>query len=193
METLMVDMDNVITDGLFINLIEEFYNKKIDLNSINNYYFVQELTRERNKEFWEYVSTKNFYGDAPLLDGCYEVLEKLNSMYDIYIATSYLWNEIIDLSGKNLMDKYIYLKDNLPFIEPEKYIFVTNKNLLNFDIRIDDKISNLNEANTKLLFTAWHNKNVSAEKLNLSNIKRVNNWYEIEEELITKKLERKIK
>lgn len=191
METIMVDMDNVITDGKFVELINEFYGTNIKLNELTNYYFVQELTKENSYEFWKYVSNKNFYGDAPLLYGCYEVLDSLNKLYKIYITTSYLWNGVIDLSGKNLMDKYNYLRENLPFIEPEQYIFTTNKKIIDFDIRIDDKVNNLEGANTKLLFNAWHNKNISEEELNKNGIIRVNNWYDIEDKLIVRRLERK--
>ena len=90
MKTIMVDMDNVITDGVFHEYIEQFYNKKVDSSNVKSYYYVQELTKERTEEFWQYVSDKNFYFNAPLLNGCYEVLKKLNEKYDIYIVTSYL-------------------------------------------------------------------------------------------------------
>jgi len=35
---IMVDMDNVITDGVFRKYIEDFYNIKLDFNKIKNYY-----------------------------------------------------------------------------------------------------------------------------------------------------------
>ena len=180
MKTVMVDMDNVITDGVFKEYIEEFYEIKIDLDEVKTYAYVQELTKERYEEFWNYVKEKDFYFNAPLLEGCYEVLKKLNEKYDVYILTSYLWNEALDLSGDNLKNKYYYLKKMLPFIKPEKYIFSTTKQLMNFDIRIDDRINNLKGADIKLLFTAWHNKDISKEDLQKENVIRVDNWYDIE-------------
>ena len=72
-----------------------------------------------------------------------------------------------------------YLKAN-----PEKYIFTTHKDLLNFDIRIDDRINNLNGATTKLLFTAWHNRSIPTNELKEKNIVRVNNWKDIEKVLL---------
>lgn len=150
------------------------------------YAYVQECTKTRAEEFWNYVKDKNFYYQAPLLEGVFDVLKQLNEVYDIYIVTSYLWKETIDLSGNNLKDKYYYLQEMLPFIEPEKYIFTTNKNIMNFDIRIDDRLNNLKGAETKLLFTAWHNKNISNEELKHKNIIRVNNWKEIGDILLNK-------
>lgn len=179
MKTIMVDMDNVITDGVFKDYIEDFYGKKINLDEIKTYTYVQDVTQENKNEFWEYVKEKNFYYNAPLLDGCYEVLEKLNKKFDLYILTSYLWNETIDLSGDNLKNKYHYLKESLPFIGPEKYIFSTTKSLMNFDIRIDDRLSNLAGADTKLLFSAWHNRDISDDELKKENVIRVDNWFDI--------------
>lgn len=185
MKSIMVDMDNVLTDGVFKKYIEEFYNTKIDLGKVNVYAYVQEYTKERAKEFWEYVSDKSFYDNAPLFDGAYEVLKKLNEKYKVYICTSYLWNEALDLSGNNLKEKYYYLKEKLPFINPSRYIFTTDKSIMNFDIRIDDKLNNLSGATTKLLFSAWHNKNLSESELKGENIIRVNNWKEIGEILLS--------
>ena len=179
MKTLMIDMDNVITDGNFNKYIEEFMGIKVDFNKLKEYKYVQELVESKKHEFWHYVEDKDFYKDAELIDGCFNVIEKLNKKYDVYIVTSYLWTDPIDLSGKNLNYKYSYLKEKLPFIDPSKYIFTTNKSLLKFDIKLDDKISNLDNCDTKILFTRWHNKD---DKTN--DYIRVKDWYEIEELLL---------
>ena len=55
---------------------------------------------------------------------------------------------------------------------------------MNFDIRIDDRLNNLSGATTKLLFTAWHNKDLSKEELKKKNTIRVNSWKEIEDILL---------
>ena len=179
MKTLMIDMDSVITDGNFNKLLEDYFNIKIDMDKITNYHYIQELAKKDSLGFWKYVEDKDLYKGSPLLKDCYEVLEKLNKKYDIYIVTSYLWRHDIDVSGKCLSDKYYYLKEMLPFIDQTKYIFTTNKNLLNFDIKIDDRYINLEGANKKILFTQWHNKE---EKYD--DVIKVNNWKEIEEILL---------
>lgn len=180
MKSLMIDMDDVITNGNFNKYIEEFMGIKIDMNQITNYEYVQDLVASKKDEFWHHVEDKDLYKGAPLFKDCYEVLEKLNKKYDLYIVTSYLWRDGIDISGKNLGYKYYYLKEMLPFIDPSKYIFTTNKNLLKFDIKVDDKVSNLEGAKTKILFNRWHNKNKEYDQ----SIIRVNNWKEIEEVLL---------
>lgn len=179
MKTMMVDMDDVITGGNFFKLICKFLGKDIDINDVKGYY-LQELLEDRAEEFWESVRDVNFYEESPLKMDCYEVLERLSKRFDIYIVTSYLWKDTIDISGNTLRDKYYYLRDKLPFIAPENYIFTTNKNIINFDIRIDDKMNNLSGSETKLLFNAWHNQEISEEDLKASGVIRVNNWLDIE-------------
>ena len=155
----MIDMDDVITTGNLNKYIEEFMDIKIDLNNITNYYYVQDLVESKKEEFWKYVEDKDLYKGSPLFEDCYETLEKLSKVYDIYIVTSYLWTDGNDISGKNLGYKYYYLKEMLPFIDPSKYIFTTNKKLLHFDIKLDDKYENLENSSKKILFNSWHNNN----------------------------------
>ena len=180
MKRIMIDMDNVITDGIIKDLIEDFLGEKVNLDVVKDYTYVQTVTEHRKEEFWEHIKDIDIYGDAPLFDGCYEVLERLNKKYELFIVTSYLWRETIDLSGKNLQYKYYYLKDKLPFLDTKNFIFANNKNIMNFDIKIDDKLENLEGADIKLLFTQWHNKDISDEELEKNNIIRVKNWYEVE-------------
>ncbi len=177
MKTLMIDMDNVITDGAYLGIIEQTIGRKIE---VGDTFFLQELLPDKDA-FWESMKDKSFYGDAPLIKDSYEVLEKLNKVYDIYIVTSYIWDQEHDISASNLKYKYEYLRDKLPFIPTSKYIFTTNKNLLNFDIAIDDRKNNLKSAKEKYLFTAWHNHDdVLTDEI------RVSSWKEIEKLLLEK-------
>ena len=181
-KTLMVDMDDVIVTGNFLNVVETFLDKKIDINTVKSYYLQDLIPKEQKDAFWQYIKDKEFYKKASLLPDCYDVLEKLNKKYNIYIATAYIWKNDeagIDLSGNLLKEKYYFLQEKLPFIKPEQYIFIINKNMLNFDIKIDDKPSNLDNANLKILFSAWHNKDLPLEEE--KKYHRVENWQEIYE------------
>lgn len=179
----MIDMDNVITDSRFLDLINEFLGTNYEWNDFKTYY-LQEIIGDKKEEFWNYVKDRNFYEGATLFEGCYDVLKELNDKYDLYIVTAYLWNDVIDISGDNLRNKYYYLRELLPFINPNKYIFTTNKNLLKFDIRIDDRLDNIMEADTKILFTAWHNRDLDDKFLEDNNVIRVNSWDDIEKLLL---------
>ena len=179
MKTIMVDMDDVITDGNFTNFLEEFLGKKFNVND-SKIYYRQELIEGKEKEFKKIYQYKNLYENAPLLDGCYEVLKRLNEKYDIYIVTSYIWGKDIINPEENLKNKFQYLKEKLPFINPNKYIFTQNKKLLNFDIRIGDRISGLENGKINLLFNSWSNNTITEKELKEKNIIRVKNWYDIE-------------
>ena len=52
------------------------------------------------------------------------------------------------------------------------------------DIRIDDKINNLDGAKTKLLFSAYHNKNMLDSELSSMGIERMNSWLDIRDRLL---------
>ncbi len=183
MKTLMIDMDDVITDNQFATFVEEFLNKKIDFTPAN-FKYKQDAIKGKEEEFKNIYEHKNLYEKAPLLDGCFETLQKLNQTYDIYIVTSYIWGKNIIDPAENLKNKFNYLKEKLPFINPEKYIFIQNKKQIHFDIKIDDRLSGLENADTKILFSAWHNQSIKDSELKEKNIIRANNWYDIEKLLL---------
>ena len=177
MKTLMIDMDNVITDGNVLKIISDEIGREI---KVGDTFYLQNLI-ENKPQFWNKLRKSSFYEGAPLITGAYEVLEKLNQVYDIYIVTSYIWDQEHDISSSNLKYKYDYLREMLPFIPTSKYIFTTNKTLLNFDIAIDDRKKNLQGAKEKYLFTAWHNHDET-----LTDEIRVSSWAEIEKLLLKK-------
>lgn len=183
MKTIMIDMDDVITNGNFTEILENYLGHKFDYNSVNGY-FVQEALGDRKDDFFNHFKTMNLYENAELLPDCYDVLKKLSEVYKIYICTDYIWKEIIECAGDNLKNKYNFLYKKLDFINPQNYIFTADKSIINCDIKIDDKLENINGATKKLLFTAYHNKKISDAELSSLNIDRVNNWKEIEEILL---------
>ncbi len=77
------------------------------------------------------------------------------------------------------MNKYYYLRKMLPFIDPSRFIFTSNKDLLRADVKIDDKLDNLNNCDVQILFNRWHNRNVTAD-----DAIRVDNWNDIRNVLL---------
>ena len=101
MKTIMIDMDNTITNPNFPRIIEEFMGKKLDFDSYNAYEF-QDIIGDRKDEFFRAFKNINLY----------------------------------------------------------KY------------------------AEMKLLFTAWHNKDMSDEELSQQGIIRVDSWDDIKRILL---------
>lgn len=175
---IMVDMDDVITTGGFLHLINEYLKTNYTENDFESFY-MQDIVPNKD-EFFKWFKTNNMYDYCSLTPNVYEVLEKLSKNYEIFIGTSYIIRDIIKDTAFLLPQKYEFLINTFPFINPNNIIFLGNKSVLNCDIKIDDRIDNLDGAKTKILFTAWHNKNISKDELNNKGIKRANNWKEIE-------------
>ncbi len=186
MKTIMVDMDDVITYGNFTAILEDFLGYKPNYENIKTYY-IQDILGDRKEDFFKKFKDMDMYENATLLPDCYNVLKELNKHYKIHICTDYIWREIIKFAGNNLKNKYNFLYEKLDFLEPKNYIFTADKSIVNCDIKIDDKLCNIKGAETKLLFTAWHNKDLKKEELDNQNVIRVNNWKEIGEILLNNK------
>jgi len=185
MKKIMVDMDDVICDGGFLSLVNQFLKTDYRIEDIETYYIQDVIPKERYEEWSKFFNTKNVYDYCDMIKDTYEVLEKLSKKYEIYITTAYIFRDNEEYSANNLKNKFEWLYKNLPFISPNNYIFTTNKEIIDCDIKIDDKLSNLKgKAETKLLFTAYHNKTLTDEELKQNGVIRVNGWKEIEKILL---------
>ncbi len=177
--SIMVDMDEVITEGGFLYLINEYLGTNYTKEDVEGYY-MQDLVPDKD-EFFKYFISKNMYDYGILLPNVKDVLEELQKYYDIYIGTSYIIPELPRESSMILKYKHEFLYDNFPFIKPENYIFITNKSLLDCDIKIDDKLDNLKNAKIKILFDSYHNKGLSDDYLKSVGVVRVHSWLEIKD------------
>lgn len=186
MKRIMIDMDDVLTYDNFEKKLENLLGYKFDYEKAKGYY-IQDVLGDKKENFLNMVKTTNFYENASLLPDCYETLKKLNEKYEIYICTDYIWKEAEEGAGNNLKNKYDFLYKKLDFLPPNNFIFASNKTLLNCEIKIDDREKHLENAETKLLFTAYHNKDIDDKTLNDKNIIRVNNWKDIAKILLKNK------
>lgn len=181
-KTIVIDMDDVITSETLTEIINEYEGKNYKDEDFKDFY-KQDIV-ENKEDFFKYFLTKNEYNYGKINDNAIEVIEKLNQKYEVFIGTSFIFKEIIGESGIFVKNKYDFLLKNFPFLNPMNFVFVGNKKILKSDIKIDDKIENLINGDIKLLYTAYHNKNISKEELEEKGIVRVNNWLEIEKLLL---------
>lgn len=178
MKTIMIDMDDVITGGNFEKIVSDYLGREIDYKEIEGYY-IQDVLGNKKDDFFKMFKEKNLYENAVLKDDCYDVLKELSKKYKIYICTDYIWREMVQFAGNTLKDKYEFLYNKLDFINPRNLVFVSDKSIINCDIKIDDRICNIEGAKIKILFTAYHNKNITDEELKRNNTIRANNWKEV--------------
>ena len=79
----------------------------------------------------------------------------------------------------------MWLLKNLPFLDPKNFIFTSRKDLIDCDIKIDDKVGNLKGlGKLKLLMDGYHNRKYSDLELKKRGIRRVYSWDEIEKILL---------
>lgn len=186
-KSIMIDMDEVIVEGNFSKFLIEFLGDVNfeKLNSQNR----QDLIRGKEEEFKKIYKYKNLYkndrGDyiEPLPD-CVNVVKELNEKYDVYIVTAYVWKGNVIDAATNLKNKFEYLHYWFPFIDTNNFIFMSNKTKIKYDIGIDDRTSNLENCDKKLLFTEFRNKKLTDEELESKAIIRVNNWLDVKRELL---------
>jgi 5'(3')-deoxyribonucleotidase len=184
MKTLLLDVDDVLTSGNFKRVMEDYLGRKIDESEIKGYFIQEALGDKRDDFFDNYFFQHDVYKDAVLEDGAYDTVKKLCTKYDVYICSDYLVYDRPKRSGEFLNFKYEFLIKALDFFPMDHFIFSSKKSLVHTDIKIDDKITHLENGNMKLLFTAYHNVNISDEELKNKNIIRVNSWKDIEDILL---------
>ena len=186
MQRILLDVDQVICDYGFLNLVNKFLGTNYQPEMFTDYYIEDIIgSEEKIQEFYKYYLTFNEYDYAAILDNAYEVIKELNTKYEIYIFSTCVQEKMIKESGEFFKNKYNWLISTFPFLDPKKFIFTSSKNILCFDIQIDDKIENLEgPVTTKILFTAPHNTQYSDDALKIKNIIRANNWKDIEKILL---------
>ena len=188
---LLLDVDEVICFSGYLEAVNDFLNTNYNIDDFDCYYIDEKvIPKERFKEFNEYISKRNLYDYTSFLPGAIETIKKLNEKYEIYICSACLNTFDLDNSGIQFKNKYDFLRKNLPFINPQKFILTSSKNMVKADIQIDDYLPNFdNDTKLKILFPSYHNKNIDDEILKEKNIIRAGydwktGWQEISKILL---------
>lgn len=184
MKTIIIDLDDVITTGNFDRLIEDYMGRKILPEEIKGYYKQEVLGDKRDDFFDNYFFEHDVYENAKLIDGSYDVIKKLNDKYKVYICSDFNIVDRPKRSGIHLKNKFNFLVRNFDFLTVDQFIFSCNKDLIHADIKIDDKIKHLTNGDMRILFSAYHNVNISDEELAKNGIIRAGCWQDIEHLLL---------
>lgn len=189
MKKIMIDMDDVICEGGFIYQLNKFLGTSYTISDMKGYYMQELIPNDKVDEWNEYITNVNLYEDGNhFIEGALETIEELNRHYEVYIVTAYIFRDTPTMSGKHLYNKYEYLCNNMPFLHPSRFIFCDAKNLIKCDVKIDDKLSNILEnTETKLLFDAYHNREITDEELSKLGVIRVCTWRDIRALLLDNK------
>ncbi len=178
---LLLDIDEVFCFSGFLEATNEFLGTSYEIDDFTDYYIDEAVVpKERFAEFNQFLKGRNLYEHAFILPGAIEAIKALSEEYDIYICSSCINPFDIEGSGKLFADKYNFLLESLPFIEPSHYIFTSAKHLFKADVQIDDRLCNLDEnIETRILFPSYHNRDILDEEINKRGVLRAGyDWRE---------------
>ncbi len=148
-ERLLVDMDGVLADvySQFIAYEEIESGAKLTRESLAGKEEYQAFPNGR-----KHVNTTGFFRNAPLMDGCVDVLKQLNEKYALFIVSAAME------FPNSLIEKHAWLAEHFPFINWQQIVFCGSKTVVQGDIMIDDHYKNLDHFNGQtILFTQPHN------------------------------------
>ena len=169
MKRITLDMDDVLVDthGKLINIALNEFNTNHTFQDFQSHALHELLHAKQMKKLYAIIQRPGFFSDIPAIDGAVEVVTRLSSFYEIYIATAAME------FPNSFREKYDWLNTHLPFIPWTNIVFCGDKSIISSDYLIDDHIKNLHSFRGKsILYTAPHN-------LKETSFQRVSNWAEI--------------
>ena len=180
-KTILIDIDDTLIGSFELPLLNQFLGTTYTESDFADY-IQEKLTEDNMDAFHDFLLTKDVYSDdlVHFNEDAIEVLRQLNDKHSVYLCSDYtFWERPWD-SDHFFKSKYDFLKRNLAFIDPSQHVFLRNKKLLSADVMIDDRIDNFGQGiGQKLLFSAYHNKNINDCDLKDSGVERVSSWEEI--------------
>ncbi|MCE5012344.1 5'(3')-deoxyribonucleotidase [Staphylococcus warneri] len=166
---IAIDMDEVLADtlGAIIDGVNERANLGITVESLNGQK-LKHVIPEHDGLVTEILREPGFFRHLKVMPNAQEVVEKLNEHYDVYIATA-----AMDVPT-SFHDKYEWLLEHFPFLDPQHFVFCGRKNIINANYLIDDNPRQLAIfEGESIMYTAVHN-------MNHHEYKRVNGWKDVE-------------
>lgn len=180
-KTMMVDMDDVIYKDWFLNLLNTYLETNYKEEDFPSYYMQDILKAEEQNDFFKWMLTQNVYDYGVLVPYAYDVLKRLNYHFKLCIGTAYIFKELPLESGKLLLaQKYERLLGVFDFLKPHQIILVNDKSFIGTDIKVDDLVKNLSGAETKILFSSYHNLQIPNKELDKRDIIRTDDLLEVE-------------
>jgi 5'(3')-deoxyribonucleotidase len=167
---ICVDMDEVMADTLAEHLrrYNQEFDEQVTTDDLAGKGLWEVAPLDRQQQLRAFLDAEDFFEDLPLMPGAQEVLKRLSSRFEIFVATQAM------VVPNSLGPKYRWLQQHFSFIPPTNYVFCGNKSILRADFLIDDMPRNLNHFGGQgLLFTAPHN-------LTVSGFTRVDDWQEVD-------------
>ena len=169
MPRICVDMDEVMADTLAEHLrrYNLTFDEEVTPGDLAGKGLWEIAPLDRQQQLRAFLDAEDFFEDLALMPGAQQVLERLSTRFEIFIATQAM------AVPNSLGPKDRWLQRHFPFIPPSHYVFCGSKSILRADYLIDDQPRNLLRFEGQgLLYSAPHN-------LADTGFLRVNNWQEV--------------
>jgi len=166
---ICVDMDEVMADTLAEHLrrYNLTFDEEVTPGDLAGKGLWEIAPLDRQQQLRAFLDAEDFFEDLALMPGAQQVLERLSTRFEIFIATQAM------AVPNSLGPKYRWLQRHFPFIPPSHYVFCGSKSILRADYLIDDQPRNLLRFEGQgFLYSAPHN-------LADTGFLRVNNWQEV--------------
>lgn len=173
-KVICVDMDEVIADALSEHLVR--YNRDfpgpgasaLTREALRGRGLWNAVPAERQHVLEQYMLSEDFFAVLPVMPEAQRVLERLQSRYDVFIATAAM--EV----PTSFNAKYKWLADHFPFIPASRIVFCGDKSILNGDFLIDDNPRQLHRFRGEgILYSSPANAFVTG-------FRRVDDWIDVE-------------
>ena len=184
---ICVDMDEVIADALGEHLVRynRDFGRNVTVEDLRGRWLGDLIPAAHLPTVEQYILADDFFSVLDVMPESQRVLERLQSRYDIFIATAAM--EV----PSSFTPKFNWLARHFPFIPPSHIVFCGDKSILRGDYLIDDnprqlkrfmgrdpeeKSQHTREGDSPregILFTSPANANVTG-------FRRVNNWLDVE-------------
>lgn len=174
MQTIAIDMDEVITDTAAKLKAWYFrdYGKRFGDEDLQGTELRYAIPPEHLKAFQAYLHTPGFFRDLQPMEGCVEVLREINQRYELYLVSAAMEFPF------SLKDKLEWTLERLPFLGWQQVCLCGSKRIIQTDIMIDDRPRNFTHfQGRKMLYTAHHN-------FGDTRFERVDNWRQVAEKLL---------
>lgn len=190
-ERIVFDLDDTLVVGNFLEIANECFNDNKTFEDIKSYYVEDNfnITTKQREKYLDELVVRDVYENAKIISGAYDSLKKLvnNEKYDVLIYSACVLKNRESYSGQAFARKFDFIFKNFDFINPQNIILGGNKSIICAKYFIDDRLDHLinSKAEYKILFTAYHNKDITQEELEKNNIVRLDNHDELYKFIIT--------
>jgi 5'(3')-deoxyribonucleotidase len=184
---ICVDMDEVIADALGEHLVRynRDFGRNVTVEDLRGRWLGDLIPAAHLPTVEQYILADDFFSVLDVMPESQRVLERLQSRYNIFIATAAM--EV----PSSFTPKFNWLARHFPFIPTSHIVFCGDKSILRGDYLIDDnprqlkrfmgrdpeeKSQHTREGDSPregILFTSPANANVTG-------FRRVNNWLDVE-------------